>query len=249
MGNSVTIGLDVHQSALFTELIEKSFADYFHSNPKIDIINAGQPGYNINHFLPYSRYFVYPYQPDIILYQFTWNDVNVPSRIRYQRFPDQVPQKGPIRFLLRRSNIFSNLLKLRSVFTFVDRQLGYYKNPEIINGFYQDLFEWAEDARNHDIEFLMAIFPWAIEIQSPEKYPGIADEFNLRKNEIVAKCESAGIKVFDLSKVMREDYLTHKKNLFKDQGHLNVRGHKIAAQFLEEQLQSYIAIPTSTTDQ
>jgi len=240
VGNSVTIGHGIPQSLLFTELIEKDFEERFHNQPKIDVINAGQTSFNINHFELFTEEFVYQYQPDLIIYQFNWNDLAVLSRMDGRRFPDQIPERGFRRFMLRHSKICLIFYKLTSPGDFAEKLLGYYNNPIIVGGFYRDLFSWRKNVKSRGIPFATLIVPMAIEIQAMDKYPEIAKQFIRMKNDIVRKIQDAGIELFDVSSQFRENYLEHHEDLFMDQGHLSIKGHALIADLIEDYLAGFV---------
>ncbi len=240
VGNSVTIGHGIPQSLLFTELIEKDFEERFHNQPKIDVINAGQTSFNINHFELFTEEFVYQYQPDLIIYQFNWNDLAVLSRMDGRRFPDQIPERGFRKFILKHSKICLNLYRLTSPRDFAGRLLGYYDDRLIVDGFYSDLFNWIKNVESRDIPFAILIVPYAIEIQAMDKYPEIAKQFVSRKNVMVRKIQDAGIELFDVSSQFRENYLEHHEDLFMDHGHLSIKGHALVADLIEDYLAGFI---------
>jgi len=241
VGNSVTAGHEVDQDELFTEILEARLNEEFAGEPRVDVINTGQLGFNINHFQKYCEGIVYRYQPDVIVYQFCWNDIADPVRLRGKRFPDQVPEKGLQRFLLRHSKIYLNLYRVINRRAFGEKLVGYYDNAELVGEFYRDLFSWADSVRSREMRFLMVIIPMAIEVQATDKYSDLARRFIAKKNEIVDVCQRNGIEVFDLSGPMREDYFHHRRNLYADQGHMNARGHALAARLLLPVLEKVVS--------
>ena len=241
VGNSMTFGEDVSQNALFTERLEESFNIDPLLKLKVEIINAGQIGFNIDKFQTFTEHFVFPYQPDVIIYQFCWNDIAVQSRLRGRRFPDQVPEKGLQRFLLLHSEIYLNLYRLANRRAFAEKLINYYKNAELVGGFYRDLFKWAEDVRSRNIQFAMVLFPMAVEVQATAKHTDIARAFIAQKNEIVEVIQRAGVEVYDLSSAFREHYFKTHQKLYVDQGHLNERGHQLAAELLQPLLFQYLS--------
>lgn len=246
VGNSMTIGHKIPQDSLFTEIIEADFSEYFKDNPHIDIINAGQADYDISCYLPFSQNFVYHYQPDVVCYQFCWNDIAVRPRLEANLPPDQLTRYGHTHSILRKSYLFAQLYKLRRVRPAAERLLSHYENPVIMTSFYEDLFTWAADVRSRGIEFFMVIFPLSLEIQVPESYADITDAIIRRRHELIKTCEENGIVVIDLSGEMRNYYVKNKKSIFMDQGHLNKRGHRLTAELLEKHLICYI--PSTKTE-
>ncbi len=240
VGNSVTAGHEVDQDELFTEILETRLNEIFSGKPRLDVINTGQLGFNINHFQKYCEAVVYRYQPDVILYQFCWNDIADPVRLRGRRFPDQVPEKGLQRFLLLHSKIYLNLYRVFYRGAFGEKLIGYYDNEELVGEFYRDLFSWAESVRARGMGFMMVIIPMALEVQATDKYPDLARKFIAKKNEIADVCLRNGIEVIDLSGPMREDFFRHRQNLYADQGHLNARGHALAARLLRPALEKVV---------
>jgi lysophospholipase L1-like esterase len=242
VGNSVTFGADVPQKALFTELLEEDLKAAAGGEAKVEIINAGQIGFNIDKFQAFSEHFVYPYQPDVIIYQFCWNDIAVASRLKGRRFPDQVPEKGLQRFLLQHSKVYLNLYRLSNRRAFAEKLIDYYKNAELVGEFYRDLFTWAEGVRNRGIHFAMTLFPMALEVEATDKYTDVARAFISQKNEIVDVIERGGIAVYDVSAAFREHYFENRQELYVDQAHLNERGHRLVADLLAPFLNQYLTI-------
>ncbi len=238
VGNSVTIGHAVKQEELFTAVMERDFQAAFNDQPPVDIINAGQEGYGMAYFLPFSRLFVYPYQPDVMIYQFCWNDIEVSSAYRVSRPPDQLPTNPVLRFLLKNSVIYGYIHKLSGVTKLANRLVDYYDDSTAVEGFFNDLATWEQDAENRQVHFLVVIFPMAMEVQAPEQYPDIVAKIHRHKEAIMAECRRRNIEVYDVTEVIRQDYEEHHQRLFVDLGHFNARGHAVAGHWLENLVQS-----------
>jgi hypothetical protein len=234
VGNSMTIGHAVEQDCLFTEIMERDLNRRFMGTPHVDVLNAGQQGYSIGHFSPFAREFVYPYQPDFVLYQFCWNDIESSTTMRVRRAPDQLPDSGPKRFLARHSRLFGNMMRMRDMRLFARNILVMYEDSLAVEGFFQDLFAWQEDCRLRGMQFAMAIFPNVLEVQVPERYPDVTEEFLSQKDRLIEVCRHHGLRVIDLTNPFRDNYLQAGKDLYADFGHFNNRGHQLAAQVLED---------------
>ena len=233
VGNSMTIGHAVKQDELYTEVMERDLNSRFQGRPKVDVLNAGQQGYSIVHFMPFTREFVYPYQPDIILYQFCWNDIESSSLMRIRNVPDQAPKSGLARFLTRYSHLFGNLMKLRDLRKFAQNLLVMYDDSLALRGFYQDLFAWADSTRERNVPFAVVIFPTVVETIIPEKYPDVTREFIDKKGRIMEACRQHGLLVCDLTDSLRMDYGKNHQILYADFSHFNARGHELAARVIE----------------
>jgi len=236
VGNSMTIGHAVKQDELYTEVMERDLNSRFQGQPKVDVLNAGEQGYSIIHFMPFAKEFVYPYQPDYVIYQFCWNDIESSSLMRVRNVPDQLPESGPIRFLARRSRLFGKLMKLRDMSKFAQNLLVMYDDSLAVEGFFKDLFAWADSVRDQEMLFGMAIFPNVLEVQVPDKYPELTAAFLKKKDQIIERCRRGGIPVCDLTEPLMKRYAGDHQDLYADYGHFNPRGHALAAKVIEDWL-------------
>lgn len=234
VGNSVTIAHQVKQNQTFTTLLEKELNARYAEHPHVDVINAGQEGYNIVSFRPFTNHLVYPYQPDVILYQFCWNDIETSSAGWVSRAPDRLPRNRFIAFLLRHSKLAHLLFKLSDVRLFINIQMGYYKVPEYRNAFYSDLQAWAQDVEQHQVRFILLFVPSVLEIQEPLKFPEVTEQMRQRKSELLAFCQANNIEVVDLTTAFLDYYAREKTSLFFDLQHLKPAGHRAVAQALAQ---------------
>ncbi|MBU1652299.1 hypothetical protein KKA00_08770 [bacterium] len=232
VGNSVTIGHEVAQHELFTEILEDSLNARYQQRPSIEVINAGQANYDINHFLPFTEYFVYPYDPDLIVYQFCWNDIAARALLRKARFPEDVGEKSFQRLLLMHSAIYLKLYRLSNTRAFGQKLVNYYKDAALMSEFYRYLWDWERDVQSRQIRFAMMIVPLGIEVEATDRYPDLARQFIHQRGLIIAECERNGIPVINLSEPLRDHYFAHHKTLYLDQGHLNPLGHQVVANAL-----------------
>ena len=238
VGNSMTIGHYVEQDCLFTQIMERDLKASFQGNPGVDVINAGQQGYNIEHFMPFSRQFVYAYQPDYLIYQFCWNDVEAPLMVRSRKLPDEVPDRSLSQFLTKYSRLFGKIVMLQNLSKFAEKMLICYDDSLAWKSFVTDLSAWADDVRGRNIHFAMAIFPTALEIQIPDRYPDLTEDFRRQRNRILEQCRHYGIPTCDLTDPLTSDYQRNRKDLYLDFTHFNPRGHALAAQIIEGWLAS-----------
>ena len=236
VGNSMTIGHSVKQGELYTEVMERDLKARFQGHPKADVLNAGQLGYSIVHFLPFTREFVYPYHPDFVVYQFCWNDIEASSLMRVRKVPYQLPKSGPVRLLARHSHLFGNMMRLRDMSKFARNLLVMYDDSLAVEGFYKDLFAWEDSVRSRGLPFAMVIFPNVLEVQVPDRYPDLVQELLAKKEKILERCRQRGLPVLDLTDSLADNYRRHHKDLYLDFGHFNARGHALAAEVIENWL-------------
>lgn len=241
VGNSVTIGHRIAQEDLFTEVMETDFNSVFQGNPHVDVINAGQADYNISNFMPFSRRYVYIYQPDIICYQFSWNDIAVPQRLALYLPESRRTEYGHKETILLKSYLYAQLYKLSRFEPVVSRLMDYYSNEDLLNDFYADLFSWAEEVQRLNMRFIIFIFPPSVEVHKADEYPDICNQFVRHRTRLIEQCRSRGLEVYDLTAGLRDQFLSGGRKLYLDQGHLNARGHRGAAKIMEDHLMPYIS--------
>jgi lysophospholipase L1-like esterase len=234
VGNSVTIAHNVTQDELFTTIMERDLNRGLQGGSTVNVINAGQEGYDMAYFLPFTRHLVYPYQPDLIIYQYCLNDVCKTSTAAAVRNPNMPGKSRASNWLLKHLAITGMTKRLGNLRSFAERTLSNYSDSALVTSFYDDLAAWAEDARSRNIRFVVALFPSSLEVQAPDKYPDLTARIRQIRGNIQTVCQERNIEVYDLLEPIRAEYLRLDKNLYGDFVHMRAAGHEVTAKVLEQ---------------
>jgi len=240
VGNSVTFGYHVSQEELYTELLEVRLNDHYKLHPAIDVINASQIGYNINHFQKFTEHFVFPYNPDMIVYQFCWNDIIRGGSSRNDILPSEIRKNFLKRMLLKHSGLYLQIYRLTNIEAFGWAVVNRYDDPDLLASFYRDLHAWVDEVRSRNLPFVMVIVPMGIEVEAAKRYPELANKFIYERKTIIENCRQIGIPIIDASGTLHDYFIQQQESLFLDQGHLNPIGHRVLADLLNDSLPAFI---------
>jgi len=238
IGDSVTeaIRIDDYKER-FVEILDRKYDEY-------EIINAGVGGYNILQEKEYLKEKILKYNPDLVVFQITNNDLeltygemsNLNRFIKQDNKGEFYKEYYEVKYGIKK--ILYDLHTYRVYkYSFINKEAEediYYKiNRNLLNKILDELIELSEK-NNFDLVFI--IFPVNIEhIYAQQIY--IVEEKDVQQMYIIKEeAENKGIKVFDLNQYIHSNYSNKSfiVSLFfpRDPIHLSPKGQKIIAESL-----------------
>ncbi len=245
LGNSCTFGWGVPDEETWVYRLQEELQKEF-SPEKIEVINAGVPGYSSYQGKIYFEEELVQYQPDMVLIMFGWND-----HWKAGHGISDAEQRVPSKLILWFQNFFSRLklyqllrkVILRSteeeLLVALDDVSG--KRRVSQDEFFRNLKEIVRTARARHIQPVLI---------SPPIAPALKDSRVFRNNlfllhrqyqqQIARVAELEQVPFIDLQAVFEQF-----ANLFdaprEDPIHFNIAGHKVAAMAIAEEVAPLIA--------
>ncbi len=197
IGDSVTESIGSENSSeRFVERLDRKLSDY-------EIINAGVSGYNILQEKEYLKERVLEYNPDLVVFQITYNDLelmcgeldNLNKVIKQNKkgsfYKEYYEIKDGIRRKLYDFHIY-RYYRYLLINNKVDEDLYY----EIDKGLLSNILEETiRISKKNDFDLVLILFPINTEYGDPEQMYIIKEE-----------AEKKGVKVFDLNSYIQSNY-------------------------------------------
>ncbi|MCZ6649803.1 MAG: SGNH/GDSL hydrolase family protein [Acidobacteria bacterium] len=239
LGDSVTFGHWVTAEQAFPRQLERVLSPRV--DGRLEVINAGVPGYSPFQEFRWLEDEGWSYQPDLIIVGFVLNDV-VERYLTMAAYGgagtilgvDTTVTMGPLARLLRRTSFHRFVVGLmqgqarrREVYS-VRQLFAEPLSPEIAEAWDRSEDELAEivaSARRHDVPVWLAIFPFRFQV---------AEDLPPRPQDRLARWAAAqGVQVVDLLPVAVR---LGARAGFLDHDHPTPAGHEAAARALAEAL-------------
>jgi lysophospholipase L1-like esterase len=240
LGDSVTYGYRVKLDESLTKRLEQKLNDQ--GKRKVEVLNFGVPGYNTTQELAYLRDTALDYNPDLVLLIYVLNDAD----------PAIVPEHGLGR---APDNPEPPELLTQTIGRFYFPQLLYaaYGRLRVPTGAVDDprakfteanpgwtdsrsaLRDMAALTRSRGIPFVVAIFPYLVQLDDRYPYAAI--------HELVGQAiADAGAYSLDLFPAFR-GYSARPLWVGPADQHPNAQGHEIAAQAIYQFLEARDLVP------
>lgn len=246
LGDSLVWSGQTSSGNYYTEVVEENLNNELHLDTRIEVINAGIPGYTTYQELEFLNVYGLGMQPDLVVLGFVFNDVHHKylHRIGSEQLMDVEPKSRLNRFNVHTfpgkyfSNSYlaheatyafqkiSSLLGLSPYYSFEHRSDFYlawkeygWNDTEILIGEMQRLL------LEREIPLIIAIFPVLDQVDS--NYLNKDQEYVLYPQSRIKKIsESYGISYIDMTDVL---YQNGGRVLFSDYLHLNEAGNDVVA--------------------
>jgi len=242
LGNSCTFGTAtrLQQDETYAQIAERLLQDSFPAT-KIQVVNAGIPGYSSFQGYHFYKEVMQNYSADVVTISLGWND-------HWYDYFSEREQYHLRRFdrILNRSVVFSLIYDLVNpepgYFELANMTLWEYK-PMVLKGdlpeFRNNIESLADLIRDNQSRVVLFTLPsesrfahdgsgWFAE---PNQYQGFT--MHPQYNETIrAIARDKNISLFDLDLIMEGHKTDNPQDLFADFAHLNQRGHQIIAQEL-----------------
>jgi len=234
LGDSITFGYALKKEQTFEDIIEQRLRD---RQENYEVINAGIPGYNtVMHYFSLKEKGM-KYEPDIIIMQFTINDLDKVQFLDIEKngkkvtYWSEFEEKNLIKTPVF-NKLNTKLIDISYSYRFVNRKITIILNKFNIK--YNLYREGREDftkalvsinnfAKKNDIDFLFVIFP---DILYNERY---LEDIKYVRDTV----KRYNIQTLDLTEAFRNKRI---QDMMIDAFHPNVAGNELAA----EEIYNYI---------
>lgn len=233
VGNSCVFGTTVGDSHTIPALLEKRLQG-------VDVINAGVPGYSVEHVRKHFERDIKPLKPDVLVVYAGWNDY-------FSYYPGDIQYARPENHWFNRALEYSYVLKGVTKFAFQtvrpklargngDAELyRNYRPARFINA-YRALIE---SARAANVRVVALTLPSLLYTGSREKmyYPFFTTNTDLMRILIERyndEIKAMPAEVWDFAEVIAA--IENSERLFEDTHHLNAEGNRIAADWLARRI-------------
>ncbi|HTZ11021.1 MAG TPA: SGNH/GDSL hydrolase family protein [Candidatus Margulisiibacteriota bacterium] len=259
LGDSLLWSGDTSRGELYTEVIERELNKGSTLKKRIEVINAGVPGYTTFQEFEFLKEYGWDMQPDFVILGFVFNDVY----FKYLHRPveksilDEEPSARLHRF---DTNSFPGMFFSKSYFMHelaykIERMLHRLrKEPEFGFESHVDLYlawkkyGWSDtdnligimnsQLSSRNIPFLIVIFPLREQVDD-KSLRANRDYVLYPQKEIIAICRKNRIPFIDLTKKLYEN---GGIKLFKDYLHLNKEGNDVVGQAITSYLKNNLAL-------
>ena len=155
LGDSFSAALQVPLEEIWHEIVERRLNGPARTDTKVEIINAGVPGWGTGQQLLYYRYEGYKYNPDLILLQFYLNDISDnDATIQEER-----PKLGKPFFVLNGEQLELQNFPYRRRVSSASPQWRYFFAP-LVDKLYRVFFSDREMRQvPHQLLYLAANYP------------------------------------------------------------------------------------------
>jgi lysophospholipase L1-like esterase len=227
LGDSNTFGWDVDEGANWPSQLQRLFAT---SQPNTEIINAGVWGYTS--YQGMRRFHeLLAYQPDLVLVSFGANDAHQVTVAD----ADYVKRHDRIEYLTRATR------RLRVAQLFVQgwdsamrpSVAGPLRPRVSLDEYRSNLREMIEAGRARHLTVVLLTRPFVGSSDDPASWKTHAPAYNAATREIG---RDEGVPVIDVYDAFR-----NRPDLFDDESHFGVEGHRVAAQMIHAELMKYLA--------
>jgi lysophospholipase L1-like esterase len=243
LGNSCTFGWGMPDSSTYAVILEK-LINGDPSMPKVEIINAGIPGYSTFQGKKFFASDIIKLKPDIVMTMFAWNDQWAAA----DNIPDD-EQKLPPQWALDIQNLFSRLkiyrlakkLILSSTEKSLDAKLD-RANPVYrvsFDDFYNNLNMIVNYARVNGIRPILLTSPIpALDKYYPPDSRSPMHQYHERYNERTRRLAAdSKTELIDIARDF-DNYDNLYDDAPKDPIHFNAAGHRTAAELIYNYLKS-----------
>ncbi|MEI8350390.1 MAG: GDSL-type esterase/lipase family protein [Candidatus Omnitrophota bacterium] len=258
LGDSLVWKGDTSTGELYTEVIERELNKNLILKKKIEIINAGVPGYTTFQESEFLKQYGWDMHPDLVILGFVFNDVY----FKYLHRPSDklliLGAEPSVELHRFDTNSFPGIIFSKSYFI----QMVYYRIEKLLHmlrGYPKFEFEtrtdlylawkkygWNDAAnlirimngqlKSRNIPFLIVIFPVREQVDN-NMLKANYDYVLYPQKRIIEICKKNNILFVDLTKQLYENGST---KLFNDYFHLNEVGNDVVAQVLTEYLKKYL---------
>jgi lysophospholipase L1-like esterase len=246
LGDSLVWSGDTSAGKLYTEVIESNLNNVFDGSWKVEVINAGIPGYTTYQELEFLKIYGLDMEPDMVILGFVFNDLfykylSKPSeksilgrepKIQLHRFNiDKFPGKLFSHSYVAHRAFYSLEILFKKIsgkphFPFEHRTDFYlawkdfgWRNTKILLREMKSLLE----ARK--VEFRIVIYP--VSDQTDPAYLEIDRNYVLYPQKMIKSiCQDLQISFLDLTEYLERE---GGQGLFKDYLHMNKQGNDIVA--------------------
>jgi len=255
LGDSLIWTGQTSSGALYTEVVERRLnARPAQPSRRLEIINAGIPGYTTYQELEFLRVYGLDMEPDLVVLGFVFNDLHYkylhkptdrglldtdPAAHLHRLDPHGVAgtlfaRSYVAHEAVRRGRRYWKTLRGRPVFPFEERTDMYLAwTDHAWAPTRQLLHEMRRVLAQHDASLRLLVFP--LSDQFNQRYVDADGAFVLYPQRKIREiCASEGIEMLDLTDAIRA---AGGLDLYKDYLHLNGRGNDLVA----DEVESYLA--------
>ncbi|NQZ95342.1 MAG: hypothetical protein HRU01_02425 [Myxococcales bacterium] len=243
LGDSVTFGRGVPRGQTWPKLLETSLNASASGPQRFEVLNMGVSGYNTRQEVRWYEKFGRAYAPDLIVLQYTLNDVfPAGAHLAFLAQEQQktgarkpVPADGPAAATSRHDalpeSLFLGFLVERTRELFAGRELVapgwtvFYDRPNSWNSVRRSFQRLAAVTREDGTAVVLVVFPELVDFDA---YP-----FASIHRKIAAEARRRGFPVLDLLPLFAEQDAESLRLTPLDSTHLNADALRLAAEAIE----------------
>lgn len=230
IGDSILFGYCVNLENSCLKVLERMLNEKYPN--KFEVINAAIPGYDLEQEVCLLEKRLMEFSPDIVIWQFCWNDIADPVIEADSYFIKHYSNTGvtpefPLKSFLRKHSALylfarEGLHGLLKAPRKIDKKLW---ESDIPYKSFIDSINKAKKILENKVELLVVIFP------SLKSNP-LFDTAHAKLHEICRSKEISFVDLSDIFKVYGENLMVAKTDLY----HPNIKGHQIAAEEIYKKL-------------
>ncbi len=250
LGDSFTFGWGVKLEESFLKQLEKQLAQ--ETGRKAETINAGVPGYGLNHYYIYLKNIGIKFQPDIIVISYFVDDLPISLKEELapyeENFPDRLQYKGGLWHRSRFYNFITSaaaVIRVRNHATAVDHMRIMKVRREAWARYDHPLIKNADEGTNERImlleEYLTRFKSLADGVHARLVIMFIPDISHLNHpeyqhiNGVLKRLTTQyDIPFVDMTPIFESSNDLSTYYLFPKDAHTNVKGHETMASALTE---------------